>query len=82
MFKTRFPIFLKLCKSLNYTSWASVTHPDDPQLNFVTILPIDTVKRRKHLLKEEIWWQENIGVHKFGLNKRKDLATVSINLKR
>ena len=59
-----------------------VPHPDDPQLNFVTILPIDTVRKRKLLLKEEVWWQENIGVHRFGLNKRKDLATVSRNLKR
>ena len=30
-----------------------------------------------NLLEKEVWWQENLGIHRFGLNKRKDLATVS-----
>ena len=59
-----------------------VPHPDDPQLKYLTILPIDTFKTKKNLLKEEVWWQENVGVHRFGLNKRKDLATVSRNRKK
>ena len=59
-----------------------VAHPLDPELSYLKILPIDTVKYKKNLLKEEVWWQENVGVHRFGLNKRKDLATVSRNRKK
>ena len=54
-----------------------MTHPDDPELKFLTVLPIDTVRNKAKLLEKEVWWQENVGVHKFGLNKRNDLATVS-----
>ena len=54
-----------------------MTHPDDPELKFLTVLPIDTVRKKAKLLEKEVWWQENVGVHKFGLNKRNDLATVS-----
>ena len=56
-----------------------VPHPVDPELKYLTILPIDTCKTRKSLLKQEVWWQQNVGVHQFGLNKRNDLATVSRN---
>ena len=59
-----------------------VVHPADQELRYLEILPIDTVKSKKNLLKEEVWWQENVGVHRFGLNKRKDLATVSRNRKK
>ena len=57
-------------------------HPDDPQLTFLKILPIDFTKNKNQLLKKEVWWQENVGVHRFGLNKRKDLATVSRGKKK
>ena len=59
-----------------------VAHPLDPELKYLEIPPIDTVKSKKNLLKEEVWWQENVEVHRFGLNKRKDLATVSRNRKK
>ena len=55
-----------------------MTHPDDPELTFLTVLPIVAVRRKTQLLETEVWWQENVGVLKFGLNKRNDLATVSI----
>ena len=59
-----------------------MVHPVDPELRYPEILPIDTVNSQKNLLKEEVWWQENVGVLRFGLNKRKDLATVSRNRKK
>ena len=59
-----------------------VAHPVDPELKYLTVLPIDSVKNKKSLLRAEVWWQENVGVHRFGLNKRKDLATVSRNRKK
>ena len=43
---------------------------------------IITEQSKKNLLKEEVWWQENVGVNRFGLNKRKDLATVSRKRKK
>lgn len=57
-------------------------HPPDPNLEFFTVLPIDFTKNKKDLLEREVWWQENVGVHKFGLNKRNDLATVSRKRKK
>ena len=53
-----------------------ITHPDDPELKFLIVLPIDTVKNKAKLLEKEVWWQENVSVHKVGLNKWNDLATV------
>ena len=64
------------------THGQDVQHPADPQLEFVTILPIDFTKKKADLLNCEVWWQENIGVHRFGLNKRNDLATVSRRRKK
>ena len=63
-------------------SGQDVPHPDDPDLKFLTILPIDLTRTKKQLLGREVWWQENVGVHKFGLNKRNDLATVSRRRKK
>ena len=54
-----------------------ITHPDDPELTFLTVLPIDTVRKKAKLLEKEVWWQENVGVHKFDINKINDLAIVS-----
>ena len=59
-----------------------VQHPQDPDLEYLTVLPIDFTRKKKDLLEKEVWWQENVGVHKFGLNKRNDLATVSRRRKK
>ena len=59
-----------------------VQHPPDPDLEYLTVLPIDYTRKNKYLLEKEVWWQENVGVHKFGLNKRNDLATVSRKRKK
>ena len=64
------------------THGQDVPHPDDPELKFLTILPLDSTKYKRQLLQKEVWWQENVGVHKFGLNKRNDLATVSRRRKK
>ena len=60
----------------------NIPHPTDPELKFLTVLPIDAIKRKTNLLEKEVWWQENVGVHKFKLNKRNDLATVSRRRRR
>ena len=59
-----------------------VPHPIDPELTFLKVLPIDSTRSKKQLLQKEVWWQENVGVFKFGLNKRNDMATVSRNRKK
>ena len=59
-----------------------VLHLADPSLQFLTILPIDYTKKKTDLLRSEVWWQENVGIHKFGLNKRNDLAAVSRRRKK
>ena len=57
-------------------------HPIDPELKYLKILPLDSTKKKSQLLEREVWWQENVGIHRFGRNKRKDLATVSRNKRR
>ena len=57
-------------------------HPIDPELKYLKILPLDSTKKKSQLLEREVWWQENVDIHRFGLNKRKDLATVSRNKRR
>ena len=64
------------------THGQDVQHPADPQLQYLTVLPIDFTEKKKDLLQCEVWWQENVGVHRFGLNKRNDLATVSRRRKK
>jgi hypothetical protein len=49
----------------------------DPELKYLTTLPIDRCKTMKILLKQEVWCQKNVRVHQLGLYKRNDLATVS-----
>ena len=51
-----------------------VPHPGDPELQYLTILPIDTGKRERYLWKQEVWWQDNVSVHYFYLNKRRDIC--------
>jgi hypothetical protein len=54
-----------------------VQHPQDPDLEYLTVLPIDFTRKKKDLLEKEVWWQENVGVHKCSLNKRNYVVTVS-----
>ena len=74
-YKSDFKNGLNMCRLAGHAS--EMVHPVDPELKFLTVLPIDAVKNKTQLLEKEVWWQENVGVHKFGLNKRNDLATVS-----
>ena len=73
--KNDFKKGLNTCKLASHSH--EMPHPADPELGFLTVLPIESIKNKNNLLEKEVWWQENIGVHKFGLNKRNDLATVS-----
>ena len=73
--KTDFKKGLNTCRLAAHS--LEMNHPPDDQVKFLTVLPIDAVRKKSKLLEKEVWWQENVGVHKFGLNKRNDLATVS-----
>jgi hypothetical protein len=33
-------------------------------------MPINFIKNKRDILEKEVWWRENVGIHKFGLNKR------------
>ena len=33
-----------------------VAHPVDPEFKYLTVLPIDSVKNKKSLLRAEVWW--------------------------
>ena len=73
--KNDFKKGLNTCRLASHAN--EMPHPADPDLKFLTVLPIDAVRTKAQLLSKEVWWQENVGVHKFGLNRRNDLATVS-----
>ena len=73
--KNDFKKGLNTCRLAGHAN--EMPHPANPELKFLTVLPIDAVRTKAQLLSKEVWWQENVGVHKFGLNRRNDLATVS-----
>ena len=51
-------------------------HPEDPQLGFLTIVAIETVKEKKDLIVRENYWMCNLGTIFKGMNTRTDLNTV------
>ena len=70
------------CK-LGYTKKCSVAkhvkavdHPTDPQVNFLGIVAIESVKNEEQLLARETWWQCHLGTIFEGLNIRRDLQSM------
>jgi hypothetical protein len=59
------------CKVAHHVN--SIDHPEDPQLRYLYIVPIEKVHREDRLLSREIYWQANLGTLQVGLNQRKDL---------
>ena len=51
-------------------------HPEDPQLGFLTIVAIETVKEKKDVTVRENYWMCNLGTIFKGTNTTKDLNTV------
>ena len=58
---------------------ASEKHPDDPNIMFLTIIPIEQVWTIEKLLERELYWQANLGTLSTGGNERKDFASISKN---
>lgn len=58
------------------------THPDDPELQFLRIIPIEKVAREEDLLERETFWMCNLGTVFAGMNSRKDYNTCNKNRKR
>ena len=51
-------------------------HPDDPQLDFLTIVAVEAVREKKNLIVREIYWLCNLGTIFKGINSGKDLNSV------
>uniref|UniRef100_UPI003AF6EDD9 GIY-YIG nuclease family protein n=1 Tax=Thiolapillus sp. TaxID=2017437 RepID=UPI003AF6EDD9 len=51
-------------------------HPDDPQLDFLTIVAVEAVREKRNLIVRENYWMCNLGTIFKGMNSRKDLNTV------
>ena len=51
-------------------------HPDDPQLDFLTIVAVEAVRGKKYLIVREDYWLCNLGAIFKGMNSRKDLNSV------
>jgi len=49
---------------------------------YLNLTFLESVEKEEHLLKRELWWQNNLGTLFCGLNKRKDTRTVSVQKKR
>ena len=58
-----------------------VHHPPHPKSEFLTVLPIDLTKNKRDILEREVRWQQNLGIHKFGLKNINDFTTVSRKIK-
>ena len=55
---------------------ATLPHPDDPEVSFLKIVPIETVHNADRLLLRETFWTCNLGTIFKGLNSRSDVQTV------
>ena len=55
---------------------ASEKHPDDNNIMFLSIIPIEKVMAIEKLLERELYWQANLGTLSTGGNERKDFATI------
>ena len=53
-----------------------VCHPTDPQLSFITIIPIEHVEREERLLERELYWMANLGTLETGGNERVDVGAL------
>ena len=51
-------------------------HPDDPQLDFLTIVAVEAVREKRKLIVRENYWLCNLGTIFKGMNSRKDLNSV------
>ena len=51
-------------------------HPDDPQLDFLTIVAVEAVREKRNLIVREYYWLCNLGTIFKGMNSRKDLNSV------
>ena len=51
-------------------------HPDDPQLDFLTIVAVEAVREKRNLIVRENYWMCNYGTILKGMNSRKDLNSV------
>ena len=51
-------------------------HPDDPQLDFLTIVAVEAVREKRNLIVRENYWLCNLGTIFKGMNSRKDLNSV------
>ena len=54
----------------------ALPHPQDRNLSFLSIFPIESVKEERSLLEREIYWQCNTGSVFTGLNVRTDFKTL------
>ena len=52
---------------------AEMKHPEDPQFKYLSIHPIEAVKKEDRLLERETYWQANLGTIFNGLNQRTDI---------
>ena len=51
-------------------------HPDDPQLDFLTIVAVEAVREKRNLIVRENYWLCNLGTIFKGMNSRKDPNSV------
>ena len=60
-------------------------HPETPKykpIEYLSVVFLESVRDETKLLTRESWWQYNIGTIFFGLNKRKDTRSVSMQKAR
>jgi len=75
----------KKTKKCRFAQHSNEPHPDVQKfqpLHFISIIFLEAVRSESLLLQRENWWQFNVGTQFFGLNKRNDTRTVSIQKSR
>ena len=67
----------KINKCLTAKHVAEHDHPQDKEMSFLTITPIEIVKNINRMMDRELYWQANLGTFFTGGNLRKDIQTVN-----
>ena len=68
-----------------FSHHASESHPEVPKyqpLPYIQVIFLESVGKETQLLARETWWQTNIGTIFFGLNKRRDTRTITLQNNR
>ena len=77
--------YSKKRKKCGFAQHSEEPHPvvqKTTPLPFISVIFLESVKMEARLFEREQWWQSNLQTIFFGLNKRKDIRTITMQKSR